>query len=114
MYRDALVSGFVSSVWSTSRNQRTIFKPLDRLFFEKKNSSRKLKIKFYFAINQEYNNSIQKYIKGNIQYSNQIIYKIKCGKGKEAYIEAGGLQTIGFLELQGKPYKLKVLNENLD
>ena len=25
---------------------------------------------FYFAINQKYNNSIQKYIKDNIQYSN--------------------------------------------
>ena len=32
-----------------------------------------------------------KYIKDNIQYSNWIIYKIKCGKGKEGYIEAGGL-----------------------
>ena len=35
------------------------------------------------AINQNYNNSIQKYIKYNIQYSNQVIYKIKCGKDKE-------------------------------
>ena len=53
----------------------------------------------YFAINQKYNNSIQKCIKDNIQYSNKIIYKIKCGKGKEAYIEAEGLKTIGFVEL---------------
>ena len=45
----------------------------------------------YFAINQKYNNSIQKCIKDNIQYSNWAIYKIKCGKGKEANIEAGGL-----------------------
>ena len=45
---------------------------------------------FYFAFNKKYNNSIQKYIKDNIQYSNYI-YKIKCGKGKAAYIEAGGL-----------------------
>ena len=35
----------------------------------------------YLAINQKYNNSIQKYITDNIQYS----------KDKEAYIEAGGL-----------------------
>ena len=46
---------------------------------------------FYFAFTKKYNNSIQKYIKDNIQYSNEIIYKIKCGKGKEAYTEAGGL-----------------------
>ena len=26
-------------------------------------------------------------MKDNIQYSNQIIYKIKCGKGKEGYID---------------------------
>ena len=56
-----------------------------------KNNKIIIKINFYFAISQKYNNSIQKYIKDNIQYSNQIIYKIKCSKGKEAYIEAGGL-----------------------
>ena len=31
---------------------------------------------FCFAINQKYNNSTQKYIKDNIQYSNSFIYKI--------------------------------------
>ena len=31
---------------------------------------------FYFAINQKYNNSTQKYIKDNIQYSNYFIDKI--------------------------------------
>ena len=46
---------------------------------------------FCFAFKKKYNNSIQKYIKDNIQYSNYVIYKIKCGKGKEACIEAGGL-----------------------
>ena len=35
MYRGAVVSGFVSSVRSTLTNQRIIFKPLDRFFFEK-------------------------------------------------------------------------------
>ena len=45
----------------------------------------------HFAINQKYNNSIQKYIKDNIQYSDLIIYQIKCGEGKEAYVEARGL-----------------------
>ena len=29
---------------------------------------------FYFAINQKYNNSIQKYIKDNIQYSTELSY----------------------------------------
>ena len=45
---------------------------------------------FFFAFNKKYNNSIQKYIKDNIQYSNLIFYKIKSGGGKEAYIEARG------------------------
>ena len=37
-------------------------------------------------------NSIQKYIKDNIRTIFQLnYYKIKYGKGKEAYIEAGGL-----------------------
>ena len=51
-----------------------------------------------FCINKKYNNSIQKYTKDNTIFQLNY-YKIKCGKGKEAYIEAGGLQTIGFLEL---------------
>ena len=42
------------------------------------------------AFNKKYNNSIQKYIKDNIRTIFQLnYYKIKCGKGKEAYIEAG-------------------------
>ena len=46
----------------------------------------------YFAFNKKYNNSIQKYIKDNIRTIFQLnYYKIKYGKGKEAYIEAGGL-----------------------
>ena len=49
-------------------------------------------IHFIFAFNKKYNNSIQKYIKDNIRTIFQLnYYKIKCGKGKEAYIEAGGL-----------------------
>ena len=47
---------------------------------------------FIFAFNKKYNNSIQKYIKDNIGTIFQLnYYKIKCGKGKKAYIEAGGL-----------------------
>ena len=46
----------------------------------------------YFAFNKKYNNSIKKYIKDNIRTIFQLnYYKIKYGKGKEAYIEAGGL-----------------------
>ena len=49
-------------------------------------------IHFIFAFNKKYNNSIQKYIKDNIRTIFQLNhYEIKCGKGKEAYIEAGGL-----------------------
>ena len=49
-------------------------------------------IHFYFTFNKKYNNSIQKYIKDNNYTIFQLnYYKIKCGKGKEAYIEAGGL-----------------------
>ena len=43
-----------------------------------------------FCINKKYNNSIQKYTKDNTIFQLNY-YKIKCGKGKEAYIEAGGL-----------------------
>ena len=47
---------------------------------------------FIFAFNKKYNSSIQKYIKDNIRTVFQLnYYKIKYGKGKEAYIEAGGL-----------------------
>ena len=49
-------------------------------------------IPFIFAFNKKYNNSIQKYIKDNIRTIFQLnYYKIKYGKGKEAYTEAGGL-----------------------
>ena len=47
---------------------------------------------FIFAFNKKYNNSIQKYIEDNIRTIFQLnYYKIKYGKGKEAYVEAGGL-----------------------
>ena len=47
---------------------------------------------FIFAFNKKYNNGIQKYIKDNICTIFQLnYYKIKYGKGKEAYIETGGL-----------------------
>ena len=52
-------------------------------------------IHFIFAFNKKYNNSIQKYIKDNIRTIFQLnYYKIKCGKGKEAYIEA---HSAGFI-----------------
>ena len=34
---------------------------------------------------------------------------VQTGNDKESYIEVGGLYTIGFLELQGKPRELRVL-----
>ena len=47
-------------------------------------------IHFIFAFNKKYNNCIQKYIKDNIRTIFQLnYYKIKCGKGKKVYIEAG-------------------------
>ena len=63
-----------------------------------------------------YNNNIQE-----IYNTFKIIYTIltklftklnvESGNDEEAYIEAGGLYSIGFLELLGTPCELRLLNE---
>ena len=61
---------FITDIAETGKHYRLQFSNKILTIFPMKRFINPLIHSFYFAFNKKYNNSIQKYIKNNIQYSN--------------------------------------------